>query len=46
MIPNIPAELLRLLVFTVAILAFVSLNALILVWLERKLALSGSARPF
>ena len=45
MIPTIPAELLRLLVFTVAILAFVSLNALILVWLERKLAGHFQVRP-
>jgi NADH-quinone oxidoreductase subunit H len=45
MIPNIPAELLRLLVFTVVILAFVSLNALFLVWLERKLAGHFQVRP-
>ena len=45
MIPSIPAELLRLIIFTVAILLFVSLNALFLVWLERKLAGHFQVRP-
>ncbi len=45
MIPSIPAELLRLIIFAVVILAFVALNALVLVWLERKLAGHFQVRP-
>lgn len=45
MIPTIPMEMLRIIIFTVAIILFVSVNALLLVWLERKLAGHFQVRP-